>query len=99
MSTRVVSVSALLSRLKNLIAQNVILDGIWIEGEISNLTKHRSGHYYFSIKDARSEMSCVMFASYVSRLRFDVQEGMKMLVSASVNIYEQRVFQQTMGSY
>lgn len=90
MSARVVSVSALLSRLKNLIAQNVILDGIWIEGEISNLTKHRSGHYYFSIKDARSEMSCVMFASYVSRLRFDVQEGMKVFVSASVNIYEQR---------
>lgn len=90
MSARVVSVSALLSRLKNLIAQNVILDGIWIEGEISNLTKHRSGHYYFSIKDARSEMSCVMFASYVSRLRFDVQEGMKVLISASVNIYEQR---------
>ena len=90
MSARVVPVSALLTRLKNVIAQSVPLDGVWIQGEISNLTKHRSGHYYFSIKDSRSEMSCVMFASYVNRLRFSVEEGMQVLVNGSVSIYEQR---------
>ena len=50
MSARVVPVSALLTRLKNVIAQSVPLDGVWIQGEISNLTKHRSGHYYFPSK-------------------------------------------------
>lgn len=90
MSEQIVPVSALLLKLKNVISQNVILDHVWIEGEISNLTKHRSGHYYFSIKDAHSEMSCVMFASNVNRLRFSVEEGMKVLIKGSVNIYEQR---------
>ncbi len=66
------------------------LDGIWVQGEISNLTKHRSGHYYFSLKDKSGEMSCVMFSSYVSRLNFDVQEGMRVLISGSINVYEQR---------
>lgn len=90
MSEQIVPVSALLMKLKNVISQNVVLDHVWIEGEISNLTKHRSGHYYFSIKDAHSEMSCVMFASNVNRLRFSVEEGMQVLIKGSVNIYEQR---------
>lgn len=86
----VVSISSVIARIKNVLTQTMDLDGIWIQGEISNLTKHRSGHYYFSLKDKGGEMSCVMFSSYVSRLNFNVEEGMRVLVSGSINVYEQR---------
>ena len=86
----VVSISSVIARIKNVLTQTMDLDGIWVQGEISNLTKHRSGHYYFSLKDKSGEMSCVMFSSYVSRLNFDVQEGMRVLISGSINVYEQR---------
>lgn len=86
----VVSISSVIARIKNVLTQTMDLDGIWIQGEISNLTKHRSGHYYFSLKDKSGEMSCVMFSSYVSRLNFNVEEGMRVLVSVSINVYEQR---------
>lgn len=90
MSIKVVAVSALLARIKTLINERVVLDGIYIKGEISNLTKHRTGHYYFSLKDEKAEMSCVMFASNSARLNFNLEEGMQVLVLASVNIYEPR---------
>ena len=86
----VVSISSVIARIKNVLTQTMDLDGVWIQGEISNLTKHRSGHYYFSLKDKSGEMSCVMFSSYVSRLNFNVEEGMRVLVSGSINVYEQR---------
>ena len=86
----VVSISSVIARIKNVLTQTMDLDGIWIQGEIRNLTKHRSGHYYFSLKDKSGEMSCVMFSSYVSRLNFNVEEGMRVLVSGSINVYEQR---------
>ena len=86
----VVSISSVIARIKNVLTQTMDLDGIWIQGEISNLTKHRSGHYYFSLKDKSGEMSCVMFSSYVSRLNFNVEEGMRVLVSGRINVYEQR---------
>lgn len=86
----VVSISSVIARIKNVLTQTMDLDGIWIQGEISNLTKHRSGHYYFSLKDKSGEMSCVMFSSYVSRLNFNVEEGIRVLVSGSINVYEQR---------
>lgn len=86
----VVSISSVIARIKNVLTQTMDLDGIWIQGEISNLTKHRSGHYYFSLKDKSGEMSCVMFSSYVSRLNFNVEEGMRVLASGSINVYEQR---------
>ena len=86
----VVSISSVIARIKNVLTQTMDLDSIWIQGEISNLTKHRSGHYYFSLKDKSGEMSCVMFSSYVSRLNFNVEEGMRVLVSGSINVYEQR---------
>ncbi|WP_304738629.1 exodeoxyribonuclease VII large subunit, partial [Dubosiella newyorkensis] len=90
MSIKVVAVSALLTRIKQIVTSTVVLDGIWIRGEVSNLTKHRSGHYYFSLKDHGGEMSCVMFASAVGRMNFALEEGMQILVLANVNIYEAR---------
>ena len=50
----VVPVSSLILKIKNVLNQNINLSNIWIQGEISNLKKHRSGHYYFSLKDSYS---------------------------------------------
>ena len=88
--TFVVSVSTLLTRIKNILLETVNLNQVWIQGEVSNLTKHRSGHYYFSLKDATGEIHCVMFSSYVSHLEFPLEEGMQVLATGSVNLYEAR---------
>ncbi len=87
---RIVSVSLVLNRIQSLLQNQMSLETVWIQGEISNLTKHRSGHYYFSIKDNQGAMNCVMFSSYVRHLNFDVQEGMKVLLKAETNIYPAR---------
>ena len=86
----VVPVSSLILKIKNVLNQNINLSNIWIQGEISNLTKHRSGHYYFSLKDSYSEISCIMFSSYVKLLEFQLEEGMSVCIQGNVNVYEQR---------
>ena len=87
---RVVAVSSVLQRIKVILTETFDFSRVWIQGEISNLTKHRSGHYYFSLKDDKGEMNCVMFSSYVRHLDFSLEEGMSVQVQASVNVYEPR---------
>lgn len=59
-----------------------------IKGEISNFTAHRSGHFYFSLKDADCVIKAVMFRSMASRLRFMPENGMRVIVSAGLTVYE-----------
>jgi exodeoxyribonuclease VII large subunit len=59
-----------------------------IKGEISNFTAHRSGHYYFSIKDQESVIKAVMFRNMASRLRFLPENGMHVVLSAGLTVYE-----------
>lgn len=87
---RIVAVSSVLQRIKVILTETFDFSRVWIQGEISNLTKHRSGHYYFSLKDEKGEMNCVMFSSYVRHLDFSLEEGMSVQVQASVNVYEPR---------
>ncbi len=61
---------------------------VWLEGEISNFTHHRSGHMYFSLKDEKARIDCAMFRGQNSRLQFRPAEGMLVLVNAKVSIYE-----------
>ncbi|WP_423063806.1 exodeoxyribonuclease VII large subunit [Candidiatus Paracoxiella cheracis] len=61
---------------------------IWIMGEISNLAKPSSGHFYFSLKDERAQIRCAYFRHNHKRLRFDVENGQQVLVQAQVSIYE-----------
>lgn len=66
-----------------------ILQGIMVKGEISNFTRHfKSGHCYFSLKDAESSLKAVMFASAASRLKFAPEDGMSVVVSGSISVYE-----------
>lgn len=85
----IVPINVVVSRIKTIVS-NIEVHKVWIQGEVSNLTKHRSGHYYFSIKDEKAELSCVMFASYVNKLNFTLEEGMKVLLKGSLNVFEQR---------
>ena len=63
---------------------------IYVEGEISNLTYHRSGHIYFSIKDNSSVISCVMFRFNAQNLKFKLEVGQKVIIYASLTVYAPR---------
>ena len=65
------------------------LQGIMVRGEISNFTHHyKSGHMYFSLKDSECSIKAVMFASAASRLKFEPEDGMSVIVSGSISVYE-----------
>src|SRR6202166_1844107 len=66
------------------------LDEYWVVGEVSNARLAPSNHFYFTLKDARSAVSAVMFNSAYRRLRFRVEDGMKILVRGRINLYEAR---------
>ena len=72
-----------------------ILEGrigeVWVEGEISNYRKQSSGHHYFTLKDDRSQISCVMFArSYGAQTRVAISDGMQVQAYGMVSVYEAR---------
>jgi exodeoxyribonuclease VII large subunit len=66
------------------------LGDYWVTGEVSNARMAPSGHLYFTLKDARSSISVVMFNSAVRRLRFRIEDGLQVLVRGRVNLYEAR---------
>lgn len=63
---------------------------IWVEGEISNLSRPGSGHWYFTLKDAHAQVRCAMFRNRNSRLRFQPKDGDKILVKGAISLYEAR---------
>lgn len=71
-----------------------ILEGrfplIWLKGEISNFKAHTSGHFYFSLKDAKAQINAVMFRGFNSQLRFRPEDGMEVLVRGKITVYEPR---------
>jgi len=63
---------------------------VWVEGEISNLRAPTSGHLYFTLKDAQSQLRGVLFRSGASRLRFALQEGVSVVARGRISVYEPR---------
>jgi exodeoxyribonuclease VII large subunit len=63
---------------------------LWVEGEISNLARPGSGHLYFSLKDRDAQVRCAMFRNSNRALRFEVKDGLQVLLRAKVSIYEPR---------
>lgn len=75
--------------IKNMFAQDYLLNSVSVKGEISNCTYHASGHIYFTLKDKQSVLSCVMFAGNRAKgLSFALKEGMQVIVSGNVDTYE-----------
>lgn len=86
--TRILSVSQL-----NLEVQGLLEGGfpmLWVEAELSNLKRPASGHFYFSLKDERAQVSAAMFRNRNQRLRFTPRDGMQVLVRARVTLYVPR---------
>jgi len=63
---------------------------LWIEGEVSNFLRHRSGHIYFSIKDEGSVLLCVFFRGANAGLKFELKNGMRVLCSGKISVYDKR---------
>lgn len=83
-----VAVSELNAMAKNLLENH--LRGLWVSGEVSNLTRAASGHYYFSLKDSKAQIRCAMFKSYASRLATPLKEGDQVELTGKISIYEAR---------
>ena len=88
MEKRYLTVSALNSYLKAKIDSDEQLQKILIKGEVSNFKHHSSGHLYFTLKDETSRINAVMFASKARKLPFELENGMKVLIQASVSVYD-----------
>lgn len=85
----VVSVSQLNNYIKGLFDQIPVFRNVYVSGEISNFKHHiKSGHMYFSLKDEHAVVKAVMFQSYASRLRFQPENGMQVLLKARLSVYE-----------
>ena len=74
--------------IKNMFAQDFMLNRIYVKGEVSNCKYHSSGHIYFSLKDKSGTIACVMFAGSRSGLSFRMQEGQQVIVLGAVSVYE-----------
>jgi exodeoxyribonuclease VII large subunit len=85
---QVLSIKELNRYIKTRLEGDVLLQDVWVRGEISNFTHHSSGHMYFTLKDADSRIKSIMFASYNQRLPFMPREGTKVLARGNISIYE-----------
>ena len=79
-----------LNRLVRDLLEDALPMGVWIEGELSNVSRPSSGHMYFTLKDAGAQVRCAMFRMAASRLRFRPADGMHVLMRAKVGLYEAR---------
>ncbi|HBM97922.1 MAG TPA: exodeoxyribonuclease VII large subunit, partial [Ruminococcus sp.] len=85
---KVLSVSQLNFYIKSIIENDPRLNFVFLTGEISNLTNHyRSGHIYLSLKDEKSIIRAVMFAGNARNLRFQPQDGMKVICRGRIAVY------------
>jgi exodeoxyribonuclease VII large subunit len=88
---QIYSVEQLNSHIRNMIEGQ--LPVIWLQAEISNFKPHSSGHFYFSLKDSKSQISAVMFRGFNSKLKFKPHDGLEVLIRGRITVYEPR------GSY
>ena len=84
----VYTVGQINSYIKNMFAQDFLLNELSVKGEVSNCKYHSSGHIYFTLKDKKGTISCVMFAGNRSGLAFRMMEGMQVVVKGAIDVYE-----------
>lgn len=74
--------------IKNMFIRDYALSNIYIKGEVSNCKYHTSGHIYFTLKDDKGQIACVMFAGQRNGLKFQLKEGQSVIALGAVNVYE-----------
>ncbi|MEA2112296.1 MAG: exodeoxyribonuclease VII large subunit [Campylobacterota bacterium] len=86
--TTPLSVSALNEQVKTLLESTFMR--VYVEAELSRITYHNSGHIYFTLKDSGSTIRAVMFKGNAAKLRFRLEEGLKVLVDGALTLYKPR---------
>jgi len=74
--------------IKNMFTQDFMMQSIFVKGEVSNCKYHSSGHIYFTLKDEKGSMACVMFAGNRGGLKFRLEEGQQIVVFGTIDVYE-----------
>ncbi|MCX6348768.1 MAG: exodeoxyribonuclease VII large subunit [Candidatus Aureabacteria bacterium] len=85
---RVYTVSEITREIKTLLESRFF--SLWVEGEVSNAKRASSGHWYFTLKDAESALSAVLFRADAAGIRFQLQDGLKVLAFGQINLYGKR---------
>ncbi len=88
MSRDYITVTQLTKYIKYRIDNDTNLQEVYLKGEISNFKAHTRGHFYFTIKDENSRINAVMFASSARNVKFMPEDGMKVLVTGRISVYE-----------
>ena len=84
----VYTVGQINSYIKNMFVQDFLLQDLSIKGEVSNCKYHSSGHIYFTLKDGKGTIACVMFAGNRAGLSFKMADGMQVIVRGTIDVYE-----------
>lgn len=74
--------------IKRMFQEDFLLQDVAVKGEVSNCKYHSSGHLYFTLKDSKGTISCIMFAGNRSGLSFRLTEGMQIVVKGTIDVYE-----------
>ena len=82
------TVSSLTRYIRDMLESDISLQDLWVQGEISNLSRPASGHVYFTLKDAGASLRSVMWRSGALRLNIGLQDGMAVVVHGKVGVYE-----------
>ena len=82
------TVTTLTRHLRELLESDDSLQGVWVQGEISNLARPGSGHIYFTLKDSGAALRCVIWRNDAARLRMALQDGLAVDVHGNISLYE-----------
>jgi|SRR3989338_11321300 len=85
---RIFSVSEITKYIKNLLKEDKNLNNFYLRGEISAPKKYSSGHTYFTLKDEKSQISCVIFNGNCKNIKFNLEHGIKVIIRGSIDVYE-----------
>lgn len=88
MNDKYITVSQLTRYIKYKIDNDIHLNEVFLKGEISNFKAHSRGHFYFTLKDEGSRINAVMFSSSTKNIKFIPQDGMKVLVTGKISVFE-----------
>ena len=88
MNNNYITITEVNKYIKEIINDNILLNKVYLKGEISNFKAHSRGHYYFTLKDENSRINAVMFSFNNKNLKFVPSDGLKVLVTGKIDVYE-----------